>query len=41
MTEPTGEIAADAGAPGRLYASRFDRVQVLGTLKAAFEQGRL
>ena len=41
MTQPGDEIAADAGALGRLYASRFDRVQVLGTLKAAFEQGRL
>jgi Domain of unknown function (DUF1707) len=41
MTEPTGEIAADAGAPGRLSATRFDRVQVLSTLKAAFEHGRL
>jgi hypothetical protein len=41
MTQPGDEIAADAGAAGRLYATRFDRVQVLGTLKAAFAQGRL
>lgn len=41
MTELGDEIAAGAGAPGRLYASRFDRVQVIGTLKAAFVQGRL
>jgi DUF1707 SHOCT-like domain len=41
MTQPGDEIAADAGALGRLYASRFDRVQVIGTLKAAFVQGRL
>ena len=41
MTQPGDEMAADAGAPGRLYASRFDRVQVIGTLKAAFVQGRL
>jgi hypothetical protein len=41
MTQPGDEIAAAAGALGRLYATRFDRVQVLGTLKAAFEQGRL
>jgi len=41
MTQPGDQIAADAGALGRLYASRFDRVQVIGTLKAAFVQGRL
>jgi hypothetical protein len=41
MTQPGDEIAPDAGALGRLYASRFDRVQVIGTLKAAFVQGRL
>jgi Domain of unknown function (DUF1707) len=41
MTQPGDEIAADAGAVGPLYASCFDRVQVLGTLKAAFVQGRL
>jgi len=41
MTQPGNEIAADARALGRLTVSRFDRVQVLGTLKAAFEQGRL
>jgi hypothetical protein len=41
MTDPGDEIAAGAGALGRLYASRFDRAQVIGTLKAAFVQGRL
>lgn len=41
MTQPGDQIAADAGALGRLYASRFDRVQVIGTLQAAFRQGRL
>jgi hypothetical protein len=41
MTQPGDEIAADAGALGRLYASRLDRVQVIGTLRAAFVQGRL
>ena len=41
MTQPGDEIAADAGALGCQYASHFDRVQVLGTLKAAFVQGRL
>jgi hypothetical protein len=41
MVQPGDEITADAGALGRLYASRFDRVQVLVTLKAAFGQGRL
>jgi len=41
MVEPGDEITADAGALGRLYASRFDRVQVIVTLKAAFVQGRL
>jgi hypothetical protein len=41
MTQPGDEIAADAGASGCLYASRLDRVQVIGTLKAAFVQGRL
>jgi DUF1707 SHOCT-like domain len=41
MTEPGDEIAAHAGAPGRLRATHFDRQQVIGTLKAAFAQGRL
>ncbi len=41
MTQPGDETAADAGALGRLYASRLDRVQVIGTLRAAFVQGRL
>jgi hypothetical protein len=41
MTEPGDEIAADAGALARLRATHFDRVQVIGTLKAAFGQGRL
>ena len=41
MTQPGDQIAADTGALGRLYASRLDRVQVIGTLKAAFVQGRL
>ena len=41
MTEPGDEIAADAGALGRLRATQFDRVQVIGTLRAAFGQGRL
>jgi hypothetical protein len=41
MTEPGDAIAADAGGNDRLRATRFDRVQVIGTLKAAFVQGRL
>jgi hypothetical protein len=41
MTQPTDETAAGAGALGRLYASRPDRVQVLGALRSAFVQGRL
>jgi hypothetical protein len=41
MTEPGDEIAADAGGGERLRASYFDRQQVIGTLKAAFAQGRL
>jgi non-ribosomal peptide synthetase component F len=41
MTEPGDAIAADAGGQDRLRATRFDRVQVIGTLKAAFVQGRL
>ncbi len=41
MTEPGDEIAADAGGGDRLRAYYFDRQQVIGTLKAAFAQGRL
>ncbi len=41
MTEPGDEIAARAGTLGRLRATHFDRVQVIGTLKAAYGQGRL
>lgn len=35
-----GEVSAEAGL-GRLRASHADREQVVGTLKAAFVQGRL
>ena len=35
------EVAARAAALGRLRATHFDRVQVIGTLRAAFGQGRL
>jgi Domain of unknown function (DUF1707) len=38
---PGDEIAAGAGGCGHLRASRADREQVIGTLKAAFVQGRL
>ncbi len=41
MTQPGDEITADTGALGRLYASRFDRVQVVNALRSAFVQGRL
>lgn len=41
MTEAGDQTAARAGALGRLRATHFDRVQVIGTLKAAFVQGRL
>jgi Domain of unknown function (DUF1707) len=41
MTQPGDGIAADTGAPGRLYASRVDRVQVINALRSAFAQGRL
>ncbi|MGD0064882.1 MAG: DUF1707 domain-containing protein [Streptosporangiaceae bacterium] len=41
MTQPGDGIAADTGALGRLYASRFDRVQVINALRSAFVQGRL
>ena len=40
MAEPPGQIPAAAGR-GHLRASHADREQVLGTLKAAFVQGRL
>ena len=41
MAGPGDEIAAGAGGHGRLRASRADREQVIGTLKAAFVQGML
>ena len=41
VTESGEAIAADTGALSRLPATRFDRVQVIGTLKSAFVQGRL
>jgi hypothetical protein len=41
MTGPGDEIAAGAGGRGHLRASDADREQVIGTLKAAFVQGRL
>ena len=41
MTGPGDEIAAGAGGRGHLRASHADREQVVGTLKAAFVQGRL
>jgi hypothetical protein len=41
MGRPGDEIAAGAGARCRLRASHADREQVVGTLKAAFVQGRL
>jgi hypothetical protein len=41
MVGPGDEIAAAAGGRGHLRASDADREQVLGTLKAAFVQGRL
>ncbi len=41
MTGPGDEIAADAGGGERRRAYYFDRQQVIGTLKAAFAQGRL
>jgi hypothetical protein len=40
-TEPGDQVAAAAGASGRLRASHADREQVIDTLKAAFVQGRL
>ena len=42
MPGPEDEIAATAGeSRGHLRASHTDREQVIGTLKAAFVQGRL
>jgi hypothetical protein len=41
MTQAGDEIAVRAGALDRLSATHFDRTQVIGTLKAAFGQGRL
>jgi Domain of unknown function (DUF1707) len=41
MAGPRDEIAAAAGGHGHLLASHADREQVIGTLKAAFVQGRL
>jgi hypothetical protein len=38
---PGDEIAAGTGGRGHLRASHADREQVIGTLKAAFVQGRL
>jgi acyl carrier protein phosphodiesterase len=41
MTEPGDEIVAGTGGSDRLRAGHADRVQVIGTLKAAFMYGRL
>ena len=41
MAEPGDEIAAGASGHDHLRASRADREQVIGVLKAAFVQGRL
>src|SRR5262249_10323450 len=41
MAGPGDEIAAGTGDRGHLRASHTDREQVIGTLKAAFVQGRL
>jgi Domain of unknown function (DUF1707) len=41
MAGPGNEIAAGTGGRGHLRASHADREQVIGTLKAAFVQGRL
>ena len=41
MAGPEDEIAAGTGSRGHLRASHADREQVIGTLKAAFVQGRL
>ena len=41
MTEPGDEIVAGTGDSDRLRTGHADRVQVIGTLKAAFMYGRL
>ena len=41
MTEPGDEVAADAEGGDRLRACHASRERVIGTLKAAFAQGRL
>jgi hypothetical protein len=41
MTQAGDETAVRAVAPGRLPVTQFDRVRVIGALKAAFGQGRL
>ena len=41
MAGPGDQVAAGPAGPGRLRASHADREQVVGTLKAAFVQGRL
>jgi hypothetical protein len=41
MAEPGDEIAPGPSSHGRLRASHADREQMIGTLKAAFVQGRL
>jgi hypothetical protein len=41
MAGPGDEMAAGTAGRGRLRASHADREQVIGTLKAAFVQGRL
>jgi Domain of unknown function (DUF1707) len=41
MAGPGDGIAAGAGGHGRLRVSHADREEVIGTLKAAFVQGRL
>ena len=41
MAGPGDEIAAGTGGRGHLRVSHADREQVIGTLKAAFVQGRL
>ncbi len=41
MAGPGDEMAAGSAGRGRLRASHADREQVIGTLKAAFVQGRL
>jgi len=41
VTEPGDPMAVAPDGYGRMRASRADREQVIGTLKAAFVQGRL